>query len=119
MSAWWRSWAAAAGLPADVCDRGELCLNEAVGNIIEHGGTNADQIPVEIALDRSTTEVQITVIDSTAPFNPLEHEEAQAASTVESPPARGRGIQLMRAFANGILYRRKGNQNVLTFSFRW
>jgi anti-sigma regulatory factor (Ser/Thr protein kinase) len=83
MSAWWREWATHAGLSSDTCDRGELCLNEAVGNIILHG-TIDHEPAVDVVFERWSDAVRITVIDSGDRFNPLEHSIAGPPSN-QSP----------------------------------
>jgi len=116
MSAWWREWASQAGLTSDACDRGELCLNEAVGNIIQHG-TIDDHGAVEVMLERSPHAVRITVIDSGVRFNPLEHPVAAPPSSLENAAIGRLGIPLMTSSADEISYRRENGQNLLTFRF--
>jgi anti-sigma regulatory factor (Ser/Thr protein kinase) len=116
MSAWWREWAFQAGLDSDACDRGELCLNEAVGNIIQHA-TIDDQGAVEVRLERSPDAVRITVIDSGDRFNPLDHPVAALPSSLETAAIGRLGIPLMTSSADEISYRRENGQNLLTFRF--
>ena len=116
MSAWWRQWASHAGLTSEACDRGELCLNEAVGNIIQHG-TIDDERAVEVVLERSSDAVRITVIDSGDRFNPLEHPVAALPSSLENATVGRLGIPLMGSSADEISYRRENGQNLLTFRF--
>jgi anti-sigma regulatory factor (Ser/Thr protein kinase) len=116
VSAWWHDWARSAGLSDDARDRGELCLNEAVGNIIEHGAAGTPQ-SVDLIVELHARLVSVTVIDSGAPFNPLEHQPADRGTSLETTPDRGLGILMMRTFAESLAYRRNHNQNVLTFTF--
>jgi anti-sigma regulatory factor (Ser/Thr protein kinase) len=116
MSAWWREWASQAGLTSDACDRGELCLNEAVGNIIQHG-TIDDERAVEVVLERSSDAVRITVIDSGDRFNPLEHPAVAFPASLEDAAVGRLGIPLMDSFADEISYRRENGHNLLTFRF--
>ena len=116
MSAWWREWASHAGLNSEACDRGELCLNEAVGNIIQHG-TIDDHGAVEVMLERSPHAVRITVIDSGDRFNPLEHPVVEPPSSLEHAAIGRLGIPLMASSADEISYRRENGQNLLTFRF--
>jgi serine/threonine-protein kinase RsbW len=118
MCAWWRRWAIEAGLPPDVCDRGEICLNEAADNIIQHGVLGDERAAIEIAFDRSPDAVQITIIDSGVPFSPLDEQIPERRSSPGTARVGGFGIPLMRHFANEISYRREGRQNVLALIFR-
>jgi serine/threonine-protein kinase RsbW len=116
MSRWWREWALHAGLTSEACDRGELCLNEAVGNIIQH--TTFDHEPiVDIVLERSSDAICMTVIDSCDGFNPLERSPQAPPSSLENAAIGGLGIPLMRVSADEILYHRDNGRNLLTFRF--
>jgi len=117
ISAWWRQWADNEGLSSDTRERGELCLNEAIGNIVEHGGDQEAPL-VDIVVEPAEQSVLITVIDSGQPFDPLQHPSDDRSTSLEAPPIRGRGIQMMRTFADLVKYRRDRDQNVLTFSFK-
>jgi anti-sigma regulatory factor (Ser/Thr protein kinase) len=116
MSTWWREWARHAGLTSETCDRGELCLNEAVGNIIQHS-TIDDERAVDVVLERSPDAVRITVIDSGDRFNPLERPSVELPSSLENATIGRLGIPLMRVSADDISYRRDHGQNLLTFRF--
>jgi anti-sigma regulatory factor (Ser/Thr protein kinase) len=118
MSSWWREWALHAGLTSEACDRGELCLNEAVGNIIQHTPIDDERV-VDIVLERLSDTISMTVIDSGDRFNPLECcPLASPPSSLETAVIGGLGIPLMRLSADEILYRHDNGQNFLTFRFQ-
>lgn len=116
VSAWWHEWARSAGLTEEARDRGELCLNEAIGNIIEHGAAGAPQ-SVDVVVEPLERAVSVSVIDSGARFNPLEHQPAERGRSLATTPDRGLGILMMRTFAESLSYRRDHDRNVLTFTF--
>ena len=116
--AWWRNWAIEAGVPDEVCDRGEICLNEAADNIVQHGVLEDGPAVIEVAFDRSPASIRITVIDSGGPFNPLDQPISGRPSPENTARARGLGIPMMRQYASEISYRREGRQNVLALIFR-
>ena len=100
ISDWWRGWAARAGLSDDASHGGELCLNEAVGNIVQHRDDDAASQPIGITLERVARGARITVTDHGRAFNPL-------AYTPPDPP------RLIRTYAASTEYRRENDQNVL------
>ena len=57
--------------------------------------------------------LRITLQDSAAPFDPLEHEPEQPASLTEAS-AGGRGLSLVRLFSVNRSYRRTEGRNVLS-----
>jgi serine/threonine-protein kinase RsbW len=117
ISAWWRQWAAWAGLSGDASDEGELCLNEAVGNIVQHSGDHAPTQPIGITLERTARGARMTVTDRGRPFNPLAHTPPDPPLTLDDAPIGGLGIQLIRAHAASIEYRRDNDENVLILTF--
>jgi anti-sigma regulatory factor (Ser/Thr protein kinase) len=95
----------------------ELCLTEAVTNIVSHAHAPGMAAEITIALwsDDSTVHAEIT--DDGRPFDPLAHELAPPPKDLESAPIGGLGIKLIRSFADHMSYRRCGATNRLTLSF--
>jgi serine/threonine-protein kinase RsbW len=117
ISAWWREWAAAAGLDDDRLRRGELCLNEAVANIIQHGRPRGEQRTIDIALEGSAQSVDATIADDGPLFNPLEYSASESPRTPDTARAGGLGIPLMLRLASEVKYRRADGRNILTLIF--
>jgi serine/threonine-protein kinase RsbW len=113
MSTWWREWAGMSGLSADARDRGELCLNEAVANIITHGGTSRS---IAVTFERKTDAVQMTIADDGKPFNPVTYPEADLPTTLNEASPGGRGIKILRRSASAMAYQRVDGWNALTLS---
>jgi anti-sigma regulatory factor (Ser/Thr protein kinase) len=116
MSAWWCDWANSNGVPADACERGEVCLNEVVANILVHGSQHR-ATKVEISLETSPNCVAMTIADDGQPFDPRAHCSSEQGSSLADVPIGGLGIPLIREFADDISYRRVGACNVLTLTF--
>ncbi|HEX3703561.1 MAG TPA: ATP-binding protein [Vicinamibacterales bacterium] len=114
MSAWWRHWAESAGLGDDIGTRAELCLNEAISNIIRHGGAGA---PITITLALEPLAVQITIVDEGPPFDPVTHPAADPPRTLEQARPGGLGVRIMRTSADDLDYFRLGALNTLTLTF--
>jgi serine/threonine-protein kinase RsbW len=119
---WVESLAAYYRLPDDTQFALQLCLEEALSNVIRHGyGGRPIETPdvtltIDCALD-GTGDLTLTVEDQAPPFNPLALEDAPAPSRVEDLKPGGRGIGLMRKFAGSLVYERLPEGNRLTIRF--
>jgi anti-sigma regulatory factor (Ser/Thr protein kinase) len=109
--AWADGLAAEHGLSDDVRYAIQLCLEEALANVIQHGRplSEAKDIAVVVAFDAPSASV--IVGDACTPFDPTKphpHDNAEIG---------GRGLLLMQSFARDIAYRREGARNELVFRF--
>lgn len=122
-SAWLESACLHHGMPVEQARRLDLCLNEALANIISHGGPSALSAPVHIFLDlhRSSdgNEAAITVTDTGVEFNPLSHRPKPRPQTLEEAVPGGLGITMMHNFSDAMNYRYAEGRNQLTFTVRW
>lgn len=92
----------------------QLVLEEVVVNVISYaypGETDKD-IFVEIGWNGGCME--ITVIDSGIPFNPLEKEDPDLTLSVEERPIGGLGIYLVKQLMTDVHYIRREGKNILT-----
>ena len=117
ISDWWRGWAARAGLSDDASHGGELCLNEAVGNIVQHRDDDAASQPIGITLERVARGARITVTDHGRAFNPLAYTPPDPPRSLNEAPIGRLGIRLIRTYAASTEYRRENDQNVLILTF--
>jgi len=113
MSTWWREWATSLGLSAELQDRGELCLNEAVANIIRHGRRAR---AVAITLEWDAEAVLMIVADDGDPFDPVTSPVADLPRTLDEARPGGLGIHILRADADAVAYQRDGDWNILTLT---
>jgi len=108
-------------IPADTLFGVHLCLEEAVSNVIRHGydGQPGSTLTVDCASPNGH-EVVFTIEDQAPPFDPLApgHIEVLAEPSPEDflRPG-GRGILLMRKFADTMAYERLAGGNRLTIGF--
>lgn len=95
----------------------QLCLDEAVSNIIAHvqGSARAREIIVSVA--RAEADVILTIEDDGKPFDSTQFQPPHRPDTIDEAPVGGFGIQLMRQFSNHIRYERKGGRNQLHLTF--
>jgi len=99
----------------------DLCLEEALSNIIRHGysGDPGHFIAVEFALIEDG-ELTFFVEDDAPPFNPLGPGAAGqpvSASAIDEGKAGGQGIRLLQRFANKLSYDQLPGGNRLTIGF--
>lgn len=98
----------------------ELCLEEAISNIMRHGyhGQENQSITVDCALGAG--ELVFTIQDHAPPFDPFaptaEVPEAAPASIDELQPG-GQGIRLIRKFAGRAAWEPLPSGNRLTLAF--
>ena len=114
LSAWWNDWAAWARLSDEPSYRGELCLNEAVANVILHGCGDGAAHEITITLERLDGQVRMTLEDNGSAFDPLRHPRPAPLTTLEDAPVGGLGVELLRIYSTEACYRHESGRNVLT-----
>jgi len=95
----------------------QLCLEEAVVNIISYAFEPNTEHDVKIDVWRDGGMVFAEIIDDGRPFDPRMQEAPQRPADLDSAQIGGLGITLMRSFATDIAYRRAGGTNRLTLAF--
>ncbi len=122
-STWLSEAGAARGIPADALWRLDLCVTEALANVIAHGGAGTGSSPTGLRLDvrRSAHggEASVTVSDGGTAFDPLTAPpKAQPRTLAEAEPG-GQGLTLLRQFADALDYSYSEGRNNLTIHVRW
>jgi anti-sigma regulatory factor (Ser/Thr protein kinase) len=111
------------GVPADQIHRLDLCLNEALANIITHGGATALAFPIRLLFDvchgQNTSEATVTVSDAGAAFDPVAAPLKPQAGTLAEAEPGGLGLLMIRSFVDQLNYRYNDGRNHLIFSVRW
>lgn len=122
-SDWLASTATHHGVPEKHAMRLDQCLDEALANVITHGGPTAQAAPVRLAFvhlaDADLHEAALTVIDAGRPFNPLAAEIKPKPATLLDAEPGGLGLTLMRTFADELAYDHCEGFNHLTMIVRW
>jgi len=119
LPAWIESLAARHDIPANVQFAIDLCLEEALSNIIRHGYAGAEDRPVTVQFTMAGERYFKFVIEDEAPrFNPLEAPELPAMSNGDDSRIGGQGIRFLRHFANSLQYEPTdtGNRLIIGFS---
>lgn len=122
---WLESAALGEGVPGDQILRLDHCLDEALANVISHGGpvalTSLVLLRLVVRRGRGISTADLLIVDeglefdaSVLPSGPL----PRPTSLAEANPG-GLGLAMMRAFSDDLSYRRVDGRNHLTISVTW
>lgn len=122
-SLWLQEQGNARTVPPDQIFRLDLCLNEALANVIEHGGHDAALAPVRLSLeadvDESGGHAKLKISDAGRAFNPLAATPKTLPGSLAQASPGGLGLGLMRSFADEVAYAHRQGRNCLQFVVRW
>ena len=95
-----------------------LCLEEALSNVVQHGYRGAADRSLTVNFASPGERYFEFVVEDEAPaFNPLEAEELPALTAGAPMRIGGQGIRLIRRFADSIEYERTDGGNRLHLGF--
>jgi anti-sigma regulatory factor (Ser/Thr protein kinase) len=115
---WVDAVAARYGMSEHATFASQLCLEEAVSNVMRHGYGNQDGQFLTISCEQTGEGFFVfTVEDDAAPFNPLEAAALPTIGEQDAGMLGGQGIRLMRGFANLLEYEAKVGGNRLRIGF--
>ncbi len=108
----------------------QLCLDEALSNVIAHAFEPGERHTIELELLADTHGVTATLVDSGKPFDPLREAlarnplkagagESSAAEATEDEHGPGMGVFLMRRLLDELHYVRQDGRNVLRLHKRF
>ncbi len=83
----------------------DLVVNEAVANTISYGYSDDDEHTIEIEVNDEAGAVVIEIVDDADPFDPFAHPAVDVAHDLEHASIGGRGIHLIKTYADGHAYR--------------
>ncbi len=122
-SLWLEEMGSEHNVPTDEITRLDLCLNESLANVLEHGGPGAGQsnIFLELKLGNSCSvcTARLTVTDAGRIFNPLDHVTRPPPENLEEALPGGLGIAMMRIHSDQFEYQLIEGRNQLAFSVNW
>jgi len=116
---WWvRDISYRLALPDDIAFRLDLCLEEAVHNIISYGyyDKGPHQIDVKISYDGDSLALEVE--DDGIAFDPLSVPVLVRPSTLAEAKIGGWGVHLIRQFSDRCHYERREEKNRLQLLFR-
>jgi serine/threonine-protein kinase RsbW len=98
----------------------QLCMEEALANVVMHGYRNEPGHPIVIRSSISAHALHFAIDDKAPPFVPAEPElrnDATASASLESIQPGGNGLRLLHRFAGSLAYERLSDGNRLTIGF--
>jgi len=123
-SRWLESAALAQNVPPEQIVRLDHCLDEALANVIRHGGPTALSSPVHLRLGvhRSVgaCTAELSISDAGVAFDPSTYVAAapRPARLADAKPG-GLGLLLIRNCSDSLTYRYSKGRNHLTIAVRW
>jgi anti-sigma regulatory factor (Ser/Thr protein kinase) len=122
-STWLGEAGSTRGIPAEPLWRLDLCVTEALANVIAHGGAGAGSRPICLRLDvrrgASGGEASVTVSDGGTAFDPLTAPPKARPRTLAEAEPGGQGLPMLRQFSDALDYSYSEGQNHLTIHVRW
>jgi len=113
----WLERLAHQGMSTDVSFAVQLCLEEAVANIIMYGAARGDRLEIAVELERNGGTLVARIEDNGRQFDPTRAPPPAVATSLEQAKVGDLGIHLMRSFASGMDYERRDGRNRLTLRF--
>jgi anti-sigma regulatory factor (Ser/Thr protein kinase) len=122
-SAWLAEQATRHALPEEALTGLDLCLNEALANVLAHGGPSARSASIDLCFEvedeAGRPRARLTVADAGTPFDPLAYvQQPRPQSLAEAEPG-GLGLMMMRNFAERLDYSYRDGRNRLSFGVSW
>lgn len=117
-AAWLQAEAGARVVPETDIARLDLCLHEALANIIDHSGLAADAT-VQLRLQVSHGSATLTLDDGGAAYDPTTAVVASRPLTLEDTEPGGLGLVMLRSQADQLDYAYRDGRNHLHITVRW
>ena len=95
----------------------QLCLEEAVANILEHGQGSGRASEISADLRSTDSEVVLNIEDDGGPFDPRQASPPLQSHSMETASVGGRGIHLIRQYSSCMEYVRASSHNRLRLKF--
>jgi anti-sigma regulatory factor (Ser/Thr protein kinase) len=95
----------------------QLCLEEAVSNVIRHGVVRCGVPEIRVSLGEREDRVVAWVEDDGEEFDPTGISPRPPVASLADNPVGGTGVRLMRQFATRMEYARVGPSNRLVLEF--
>lgn len=105
-------------LPPSLVHRIDLCVTELVTNLIGYGYPDGAAGTVSICAWRQAEHIVIRIHDDGIPFDPTSYVSPGLPSSLAEAAVGGRGIRLVRHFADALHHVRRVDGNELTLMFR-
>ena len=104
-------------VPTEPTGKLDLCLNEVLANLIDHGGAADFSCPVDLTLELADCGdrglATLTIVDAGPAFDPLGVSRGPLPRTLAEAEPGGLGLLLVNRFMDERSYQRAGDRNVL------
>jgi anti-sigma regulatory factor (Ser/Thr protein kinase) len=118
LQSWLAALTATWQLSASLAHRLDLCLTESVTNVIAYGYPQAAPGTVSIRGWRESERVVMRIDDDGTEFDPTRYVPPELPQSLTEASIGGRGIRLVRHYADEVHYRRRSALNQLTLVFQ-
>jgi anti-sigma regulatory factor (Ser/Thr protein kinase) len=116
LAGWIEGWAQQ-DLSPDLSFAVQLCLEEAVANIIMHSVTKDRRLEIAVEVERKDQMLVARIEDNGMAFDPTQVPQPPVPASLDEAKVGDIGIHLMRSFASSIHYERRDGTNRLTMRF--
>jgi serine/threonine-protein kinase RsbW len=117
LAAWIEAWAQQ-DISSDVSFAIQLCLEEAVANIIMYAGGSDGRLDIIVEVECNAGTLVARVVDNGREFDPTRVPPPSLAASLAEARIGDLGIHLLRSFASGMHYERRDGRNRLTLRFK-
>jgi serine/threonine-protein kinase RsbW len=116
LAGWIEDWSQHS-LSPDISFAIQLCLEEAVANVMMYRAAHDDGVEIAVELERSGDTLVARIEDTGPYFDPAQVPPPSLAPSLDEAKVGALGFHLVRSFANGMHYERRGGRNRLTLLF--
>lgn len=102
-------------IPAQPLFQFNLCFDELLSNIIQHGLENQNGHSIKIAIRLSDIMLQAEIIDDGPAFDPLQRPLVDIDADINEREVGGLGIHIVRMSMDSVAYQRLDDQNHFRF----
>ena len=117
LAGWIESWTQQSVLSPDVSFAVALCLEEAVANVIMHGGSADERLEIAVEVECDGPALIVRVEDNGRHFDPTTAPPPPSPASLEEAKIGDVGLHLMRRLASSMHYERHDRRNRLTLRF--
>ena len=117
LTVWIEGWAMH-DLSASLSFAVQVCLEEAVANIIMYSIPQTDRLEIVVEVQHREDQTLVARIeDNGSAFDPTQVLRPPVPASLAEAKVGNLGIHLMRSFASGLHYERRDSRNRLTMQF--
>ncbi len=116
LATWVEAVANHAALSAEQAFALQLCLEEAVANIVMYGGA-ADDAAISVEVSQAGGDLTVLIEDSARAFDPTQVPPREKPVSLDKARVGALGVHLMRHYSSQMRYERRNGRNCLILTF--